>query len=67
MNNTEKNSKQWLKQMLLSEMRAVVVSSCKYKTCLALINEIVMCINSKFMGWGNVCSQQNPSNSCSSH
>lgn len=38
--------------MLLSEMREVVVSLCKYKTCLALINEIGMCVNSKFMGWG---------------
>lgn len=35
-----------------SEMREVVVSLCKYKTCLALINQIGMCVNSKFMGWG---------------
>lgn len=29
-----------------------VVFLCKYITCLALIYETGMCINSKFMGWG---------------
>lgn len=29
-----------------------VVSLCKYITCLALIYEIGMCLNSMFMGWG---------------
>lgn len=51
MNNTVTNSKQWFKQILLSDMTEGVVSLCKYKTCLALIYEMGMFVNSTFMGW----------------